>query len=376
MKSPSSTLSSLALAAALVTAAPASHAFDPADYRVTFQATHDAYMLALARFRNAEGRYKFMAGVMAIYGLGEGYVDSNAHPTHDWVQPSWCRTHEFKDAPKIAAFPERANGSKFVLAGHQRHRAAKDGYNPGRYGPTTTHSYLHFGSEGVEHQPQVALAPLLTWPYDDDTRQTEATTALQGALAAYATNGNVNPFLVAAATLAGSTYDLTSVAAHYAYEFDQGDLSLNLGPFDYYGRPCDPGGPDVCGDTGTCVANPDWMGGGCAQGAGFFSAITCHPDWEFRCFHQGVSPRFPGRQVEARQVCDLYELIGRKGEDYTYGLRSEGYNDWSDITVQFRMARDEYFKRSNELKLATGPYKAARDAYVVVMATYLKSLYE
>jgi len=29
-----------------------------------------------------------------------------------------------------------------------------------------------------------------------------------------------------------------------------------------------------------------------------------------------------------------------------------------------------------ELKLATGPYKAARDAYVAATATYTKSLYE
>jgi len=29
-----------------------------------------------------------------------------------------------------------------------------------------------------------------------------------------------------------------------------------------------------------------------------------------------------------------------------------------------------------ELKLATGPYKASRDAYVAATATYTKSLYE
>jgi hypothetical protein len=33
-------------------------------------------------------------------------------------------------------------------------------------------------------------------------------------------------------------------------------------------------------------------------------------------------------------------------------------------------------KAANELKLATGPYKAARDAYVAATATYTKSLYE
>jgi hypothetical protein len=35
-----------------------------------------------------------------------------------------------------------------------------------------------------------------------------------------------------------------------------------------------------------------------------------------------------------------------------------------------------YSDSSAELKLATGPYKAARDAYVAGTATYTKSLYE
>ena len=38
--------------------------------------------------------------------------------------------------------------------------------------------------------------------------------------------------------------------------------------------------------------------------------------------------------------------------------------------------RDAYMKAANELKLATGPYKAARDAYVAATATYTKSKYE
>ena len=32
-------------------------------------------------------------------------------------------------------------------------------------------------------------------------------------------------------------------------------------------------------------------------------------------------------------------------------------------------------KAANELKLATGPYKAARDAYVAATATYTKSVW-
>jgi hypothetical protein len=38
--------------------------------------------------------------------------------------------------------------------------------------------------------------------------------------------------------------------------------------------------------------------------------------------------------------------------------------------------RNAYLKAANQLKLATGPYKAARDAYVAATATYTKSLYE
>jgi hypothetical protein len=37
---------------------------------------------------------------------------------------------------------------------------------------------------------------------------------------------------------------------------------------------------------------------------------------------------------------------------------------------------DRVYGVSAELKLATGPYKAARDAYVAGTATYTKSLYE
>ena len=39
-------------------------------------------------------------------------------------------------------------------------------------------------------------------------------------------------------------------------------------------------------------------------------------------------------------------------------------------------ARTTYLDAASALKLATGPYKAARDAYVAATATYTKSLYE
>ena len=47
------------------------------------------------------------------------------------------------------------------------------------------------------------------------------------------------------------------------------------------------------------------------------------------------------------------------------------------VCVCDRATSDAYLKAANELKLATGPRKAARDAgYVAATATYTRSLYE
>ena len=51
-----------------------------------------------------------------------------------------------------------------------------------------------------------------------------------------------------------------------------------------------------------------------------------------------------------------------------------GYRDVA--MLEALETRGAYLKAANELKLATGPYKAARDAYVAATATYTKSLYE
>ena len=45
-------------------------------------------------------------------------------------------------------------------------------------------------------------------------------------------------------------------------------------------------------------------------------------------------------------------------------------------TSTYRVTRDTYLKVANELKLATGPYKDALEAYVAGTVTYTKSLYE
>ena len=42
----------------------------------------------------------------------------------------------------------------------------------------------------------------------------------------------------------------------------------------------------------------------------------------------------------------------------------------------YDLARTAYLTDAQALKEATGPYKAARDAYVAATATYTKSLYE
>ncbi len=47
-----------------------------------------------------------------------------------------------------------------------------------------------------------------------------------------------------------------------------------------------------------------------------------------------------------------------------------------DYASPYTKCRDTYLKAAAALKLATGPYKAARDAYVAATATYTKSLYE
>ena len=47
----------------------------------------------------------------------------------------------------------------------------------------------------------------------------------------------------------------------------------------------------------------------------------------------------------------------------------------SDYATPYDTARATYLSDAAALKEATGPYKAARDAYVAATATYTKSLY-
>ena len=50
--------------------------------------------------------------------------------------------------------------------------------------------------------------------------------------------------------------------------------------------------------------------------------------------------------------------------------------DMEDYSTTYRATRDSYLKAANDVKLATGPSKASRDAYVAAAATYTKSLFE
>ena len=50
--------------------------------------------------------------------------------------------------------------------------------------------------------------------------------------------------------------------------------------------------------------------------------------------------------------------------------------DMSNYATTYTETRAAYLLAAKNLKEATGPYKATRDAYVAATATYTKSLYE
>ena len=52
------------------------------------------------------------------------------------------------------------------------------------------------------------------------------------------------------------------------------------------------------------------------------------------------------------------------------------FNLVTGYATPYDAARTTYLNDAEALKVATGPYKAARDAYVAATATYTKSLYE
>ena len=72
----------------------------------------------------------------------------------------------------------------------------------------------------------------------------------------------------------------------------------------------------------------------------------------------------------------LYKEAGRAVQGITFHRMLAKLFDLEDYAGTYRETRNAYLKAANQLKLATGPYKAARDAYVAATATYTKSLYE
>ena len=51
-------------------------------------------------------------------------------------------------------------------------------------------------------------------------------------------------------------------------------------------------------------------------------------------------------------------------------------SDMTNYANTYTETREAYLLAAKNLKEATGPYKATRDAYVAATATYTKSLYE
>jgi hypothetical protein len=48
--------------------------------------------------------------------------------------------------------------------------------------------------------------------------------------------------------------------------------------------------------------------------------------------------------------------------------------DLEDYATRYTTCRDSYLKSSNELYLATGPYKSSRDAIVCMSLAYINSV--
>jgi len=69
-------------------------------------------------------------------------------------------------------------------------------------------------------------------------------------------------------------------------------------------------------------------------------------------------------------------MIASTAQSTTMFTRLGDFDLEKDYAAPYTKCRDHYLKAAAALKLATGPYKAARDAYVAATATYTKSLYE
>ena len=69
--------------------------------------------------------------------------------------------------------------------------------------------------------------------------------------------------------------------------------------------------------------------------------------------------------------------LRRKRSSTMFSVLASSMNaDLTTYATEYTTTRDAYLLAAKNLKEATGPYKATRDAYVAATATYTKSLYE
>mmetsp|Transcript_43610 Transcript_43610/g.89160 ORF Transcript_43610/g.89160 Transcript_43610/m.89160 type:complete len:92 (+) Transcript_43610:21-296(+) len=73
-----------------------------------------------------------------------------------------------------------------------------------------------------------------------------------------------------------------------------------------------------------------------------------------------------------REVANVQSLGDAFGADASGGDSDFTLTDYQTAYIN---ARDAYLEAAEALKLASGPYKASRDAYVAAASTYTKSLY-
>jgi len=71
-----------------------------------------------------------------------------------------------------------------------------------------------------------------------------------------------------------------------------------------------------------------------------------------------------------------YEVLLRKQSPTMFTSLSAMNSSLTSYATEYTETRAAYLLAAKNLKEATGPYKATRDAYVAATATYTKSLYE
>ena len=75
-------------------------------------------------------------------------------------------------------------------------------------------------------------------------------------------------------------------------------------------------------------------------------------------------------------IRDTQQLLQWSGQQQTLSMLDEEDFSLTDHSAQYETARTAYLNAAKALKMATGPYKASRDAYVAAASAYTKSLYD